>query len=145
MSTLQATVMRPITITVDTATAAFVGMCRDILCQCMETSAIAYWAESRNPILDEGRAGEYDSVEFRPDDNEGRAFHAGDPRNDWQKIGRNEIAAGMLLIVMGEVGVRADLRTMVTTAFLDAENADIDAEGADTIMQVTMFKELVFG
>jgi len=43
------------------------------------------------------------------------------------------------------VDVRDDIYYAIRTAYLDTENADIDAEAADVLLQVTLFGSVIFG
>lgn len=55
------------------------------------------------------------------------------------------IGQAMQLVVSGDVLVRDDIRRAVLHAIADPDNADIDAEAADVLVQVACFGEIVYG
>lgn len=55
------------------------------------------------------------------------------------------VAKGIGLIVRGEVGVRSDLKALIAQASRENDAGDIDAEGADVIVQAALLGGVVYG
>lgn len=142
-------------------------MLRDIMITAFEGGS-NYWAEARNVMRDdtpdEGLAA-YGPGSFL--DRTGR--HHGDyvsfevrsfeDRTDkrlgkWHLIDEAEVERGLRLILNGQrarteehspVSVRRDILGALALANVSPEEADIDAEAADCIIQAAAFGEIVYG
>jgi hypothetical protein len=134
--------MKSITLKINTGSKSFRQLARDVLCTAVE-GGIAYWAEGRKARRNGDL--EYLRIDLRPSADEGAAFKNGDPRNEWQTIGLDQIAEGMRRIAVGETQVRSDIRKNVLYMLFDPENGDHDVEIADAIIQAAMFNKVEFG
>lgn len=70
------------------------------------------------------------------------AFNAKDGKHF--TISPAEIAIAFTKVIRCEVSVRSDLRTMIASLAC-GDACDIDAEGADVLVQVAAFGEVVYG
>lgn len=125
-------------------------MLRDVMITAFEGGS-TYWAEARNVIREKG-CPEVDYISF-----EVRSFEdRDDPRlGGWQRVDEDVIAQGMRRILdapqdIGEFGVsplrvRRDILASIAIADRRPEDADIDAEVADCILQAGIWGEIVYG
>lgn len=128
-------------------------MLRDIMVTAFE-GGCNYWAEARRVVRDTDEASprhlDYLSFELRS------AEDADDARlGRWVRVDERAIARGMERILsapqdIGEHGesklrVRRDILGAIALANVNPEDADIDAEAADCIVQAAMWGEIVYG
>lgn len=145
-------------------------MLRDIMITAFEGGS-NYWAEARNVVRDdtpdEGLAaydpgsvldqtgrhhGDYVSFEVRS------AEDADDKRlGKWHRIDEQAVERGLALIlsvpqtgplgmgVRNPVGVRRDILAALALANVSPEDADLDADAADCVIQAAAFGEIVYG
>lgn len=139
-------------------------MLRDIMITAFEGGS-NYWAEARRVVREEEQ-------ELRVDEpgslaqQTGRSYldyvsfevrSAEDPRDKrlgkWRRIDEQAIERGLALILAGQkaapdrspVGVRRDILAALALANVSPEDADIDSEAADCIVQAAAFGEIIFG
>lgn len=118
-------------------------MIRDTLVTCIEGGS-TYWlagqpkrlTDSGAKFVDNGEPWHYTGV-----------VKCRDAENDdkFADISLATVELGFRRIVEGSTAVRADLVGTVTVAWLRPDDADIDAEAADAILQAGLFGELVYG
>lgn len=134
------------------ARAPRVRMLRDVMITAFEGGS-NYWAEARNvrrqvghETAFGGHEGDYISFEVR-------SFEDRDDARlgKWVLINEAAIERGIGLILHGQraerspVGVRRDILAALALASVDPEQADIDAEVADCIVQAAAWGEIVYG
>ena len=115
---------------------------KDTLTTAIE-GGINYWAMGRNFEREEDSA--YATCELRPHRDEGLPFEKGDPRNDWKRVGPEEIEAAMLRIINEPGLCAAYIREAVLLDYIDPDSCRGDADTADVVIQIALFGEIVFG
>ena len=115
---------------------------KDTLTTAIE-GGINYWAEGRN--FERELDLTYVSCELRPSRDEGIPYEKGDPRNDWKRVGPEEIEAAMLHIINDKSLCNREIRNAVLIDYMDPDACYSDAETADAVLQVALFGEIVFG
>lgn len=126
--------------------------CADIFSSALE-GGINYWAVGRKfkrvPQSDPDWAGSYLSGELRGNPDEGDAFPKGDPHNKWLPINLETIEAAIVKILAAQASgkglVRADIAHDILIDWNDPDACRFDAETADSIIQIALFGEIVFG
>lgn len=116
---------------------------RDTLSTCIEGGS-AYWLDGRpkrlmdtgKRFINDGEPWHYAGVTHCLDAEDGTAF---------ADITIATIEAGFLSIVDGTVRVRAGLAGAIIVAWHLPDDADIDAEAADAVLQAGLFGDLVYG
>jgi hypothetical protein len=64
----------------------------------------------------------------------------------WHYVGRQALRTAINTIIHDRaLAIRSDLRRDIYSAWIDLDAGQIDAEGADVIVQVAAFGEIVFG
>jgi hypothetical protein len=56
-----------------------------------------------------------------------------------------QIVKAASLLATGQVSVHSDIRSAIMGAFINYEDADLDAECYDCIIQVACFKDVIYG
>jgi hypothetical protein len=117
----------------------------DVLTTAVE-GGIGYWSAVTD--CERVNGGERDlcwlSVTLAPyPDDEWGVFDLNDKRP--LVVTLRDVARGIELILTNKVGIRADLKAQVALALGNPEDADIDADAADCIIQAACFGEIVFG
>ena len=56
-----------------------------------------------------------------------------------------DIVEAMMKLATGEVAIRSDIREEIGNAFINYDESDIDGEGADVIIQVACFGDVIYG
>jgi hypothetical protein len=100
---------------------------KDILITAVE-GGINSWCTCRRYDPDNG------VVEVREDDT-----------LEWRLITIDTIAHGVTLITSKRVPIREDLLKDVTSGSRENDAGYIDADGADCVVQIALFNELVYG
>jgi hypothetical protein len=70
--------------------------------------------------------------------------HDGEGSRDFT-LTYTDIVRAMMKLATGEVAVRSDIREQISNAFIDYDLSDIDGEGADVIVQVACFGDVIYG
>ena len=68
-----------------------------------------------------------------------------EPTNTVHKVTYKDIVDACAKIVSGKASSRSDIMSAVAQAFIDYENADMDADCYDVIIQVACFGEIIYG
>lgn len=118
-------------------------LCADIMCTALE-GGIGYWCAADRIVRTDGNEGDWRYVSFvaydteNQDDDEEAAFKPA-------TVDYSTIRLGLQRILSGEVPIRADLAAQCLTITRGEDEADIDAEAADCIVQAGLLGELMFG
>jgi hypothetical protein len=107
---------------------------RDILCTAAE-GGIGYWCDWKSTTR-ANKDGDYLALHGCHDAEGGAKF---------KDITVETIRLGIERILSGSVKVRSDLVAQVATGNAFNEAGDIDADGADVIVQAGLFGEIVYG
>lgn len=110
-------------------------MYRNLLTDAIETSAVSYWLACHQVLRD--AAGDVIRI-VKP-------CAADEEKKIWADVDELTIQRGMQRIRDGLVDVNKDLFAMVAHGYVFPDDADIDAEGVDVILQAGMFGKLVYG
>jgi hypothetical protein len=112
------------------------GFCRDVLTTAMEGGS-DYWAKGRNSKHEPGGGGRYLSIEVKD---------AEDPEDPWHLVDEDKIAAAVNKIITDpDLKIRTDLKANIAGAWATNDAGQIDCEGADVIVQIAAYGEIVFG
>ena len=120
-------------------------LARDVMTTAVE-GGINYWAEFRcvDRVDAEGSPNHLDIISFhvRPAE---ESFGKGDVRELWQEVTVEKVLEAMRTITTNDKLVNSSIQSDIILGLLHNDACHIDAEGADCIVQVACFGELVFG
>lgn len=122
-------------------------LARDVMVTAVEGGS-GYWARfiGVQRVDNEGFPDHLDIISFqvRPDE-PAYSDKREDLRDQFQEITAEKILVAMQQIVRDEKLISPSFQSDVLLALLHDDASDIDADGADAILQVACFGELVFG
>lgn len=121
------------------------NLARDVMTTAVE-GGINYWADFKG-VERNHEEGSPDflivqSFHVRPAE---RSFGEGDVRELWQEVTVEKVLEAMRTITMNDTLVGSHIQSDIILGLLHDDACHIDAEGADCIVQVACFGEIVFG
>ncbi len=65
--------------------------------------------------------------------------------SDTKVITYQEIADAIQKLISGQVGIRPDIRQSLVEEFINKDGGQMDSEGAEVVIQVALFGDVIFG
>ncbi len=96
---------------------------------------VNYWAEVRNYHWEVDKQNNFLSAVVEIKTNE----------SEWQTLNLDLIRKGIEKIQNNEVNINKDILESIVTGNLTNDASEIDSDGADCIVQVVLFGEIVYG